>query len=55
MKYIAHFHGRKNGAIGKIYPATQKVEAPDEEQARMELYKEWEHIHRLYFTEDKDG
>ena len=42
MKYIAHFTGRLNGAIGIIYPMTEKVEAPDEEQARLELYKKYE-------------
>jgi hypothetical protein len=54
MKYIAHFTGRLNGAIGITYPITEKVEAPDEEKARLELYRKYEMIHQIWFEKDKE-
>lgn len=47
MKYRATFTGRKLGAIGIFYSITAEVEGETEEQARLNLYERFEHIHGL--------
>lgn len=53
MLYKARFTGRLIGAIGIFYACVDKVEADDEEQARLKLYEKWEHIQNLVLTEIK--
>ena len=48
MKYFkASFSGRQNGAIGIYYHIDTIVNGTDQEQARINLYDRFEHIHLL--------
>ena len=43
----ATFVGRKKGAIGIFYPITTTVEGDNVEQATLNLYERFEHVHKL--------
>jgi len=49
--YNVSFSGRLNGAIGIAAPMTKQVLANNPEQAKLRLYKEYEHISRGEATE----
>ena len=48
--YIAHFTGRKVGAIGTCGMCSQTVRAENEEKARIALYDTHEHIGSVRFV-----
>jgi len=50
MKYIATFIGRKTGAIGSSYSITAETHGDNEDEARLNLYDRYEHIHRIKLT-----
>ncbi len=50
MLYTANFYGRLLGAIGILYRITDTVEAENEEQARIELYKKYDSVRDLKLT-----
>jgi hypothetical protein len=45
--YIASFHGRRLGDIGRTYVITSNVEGETEAEAHLNLYAFYEHITRL--------
>jgi len=47
INYKASFVGRLVGAIGISYPITIIIKATNKDQARLNLYKNYEHIKRL--------
>ena len=50
MRYTARFNGKLQGAIGISYQIVTEVEGENEEQARINLYRTYEHIMRLELT-----
>jgi hypothetical protein len=54
MKYKAIFTGRTKNAIGIFYQITDTVEGKNEEEARLNLYNKYEHIHQLTLKEIKE-
>jgi hypothetical protein len=49
--YRAEFTGREKNAIGIFYPITDEVKGENEEQAGLNLYDKWEHVHGLKLTQ----
>lgn len=43
-EYYAKFRGRKAGSIGVTYQIATMVKGKDKKTARLNLYKEYEHI-----------
>lgn len=48
-RYLAKFNGRRNNAIGATYDMTAICYGADEDEARIALYKRFEHITRASF------
>lgn len=44
MHYLATFKGRRRNAIGKRYEVTAGAVGNNEDEARISLYENWEHI-----------
>jgi hypothetical protein len=49
--YQATFRGRKAGAIGIFYTITTTVKGKDKKEARLNLYKDYDHIMNLKLKE----
>ena len=49
--YICSFVGRKGGAIGVTYQITAEIKANDEKDIHTNLYKSYEHISKLEYSE----
>jgi len=50
-KYTASFVGRKKGAIGIFYNIKCTVKGENKEEAKMNLYETYEHLHHLSLRE----
>jgi len=50
-KWIASFVGRKNGAIGAFYNIKCECYGNNHEEAKMDLYNNYEHITQLTLKE----
>jgi hypothetical protein len=49
-KYKANFEGRERGAIGIFYPISTTTEGYNEDEAKLKLYDNFEHIKNLKLT-----
>lgn len=51
MLYKASFRGRKLGAEGIFYPIVTYVHGDNRQHARLNLYKDWDHVFKLELEE----
>lgn len=54
-KYECNFIGRTKDAIGIFYPIRAEVEAENPEEANVNLYDKYDHIHQLVIFELTDS
>lgn len=55
MRYRAEFNGRRVGAIGIMYDINTTCQGDNHEQAKLDLYNQFEHITKLKLTPMVDG